>query len=96
MTAFLSGLLRIPTVLCAASVKAALVVGCPAPGANRLREKTVTCFLAATAMTITANLPLPGMSSCIGLSLCHFAGIFNFTFLCFIRVGLLFKGFFDE
>lgn len=72
-------------------MNAALVVGCPAPGANRLREKTVTCFLAATAMIITANLPFPGMSNCIGLRRCHFAGI---NFHLWLLLGFLVrKGF---
>jgi len=75
MMALRSGLLRIPTVLCAAAVNAALVSGAPAPGAKRLRLNTVTCFLAPVAMTMTANLPLPGIRSWIGLILVHFAGI---------------------
>ena len=70
-----SVLLRIPTVLWAAAVNAALVSGAPAPGAKRLRLKMVTCFLAAVAITMTANLPLPGIRSCTGFSLIHFAGI---------------------
>jgi len=56
-----SALLRTPTVLWAAAVNAALVSGAPALGAKRLRLKTVTCFLAAVAITMTANLPLPGI-----------------------------------
>lgn len=44
MMAFLSCLLSIPSVLCAALVKAALVSGAPAPGALRLRLNTVTCL----------------------------------------------------
>jgi hypothetical protein len=80
MMAFLSCLLSTPSVLCAALVKAAFVSGAPAPGALRLRLKTVTCFLAAVAMTMTANLPFPGICNCIGLILCQLAGIFYFTF----------------
>jgi len=80
MMSFLSCLLSIPMVLCAAVVKAALVSGAPAPGAIRLRLKTVTCFLAAVAMTMTANLPFPGICNWIGLILCQLAGIFPFSF----------------
>ena len=58
-------------------MKAALVSGAPAPGAIRLLEKTVTCFFAAVAMTMTANLPLPGICSWMGLMRCHDAGILS-------------------
>jgi hypothetical protein len=85
MIAFLSCLLSMPIVLCAALVKAALVSGAPAPFACLLREKTVTCFLAAVAITITANLPLPGINSWTGLILCHDAGIF----CSFLAVGFM-------
>lgn len=68
MTPFLITTLRsaldsIFRVLLAASVNAALVSGAPAPGANLLRLKMVTCFFAAVAMTITANFPVPGIIS---------------------------------
>lgn len=73
ITPFLSALLSTPTVLCAAVVKAAFTSGSPAPGAVRFLEKMVTCFLAAVAMTMTANLPFPGICNAIGFILCHAA-----------------------
>lgn len=91
ITALRSLLLATPRVLCAASVNAALTVGFPAPGAERLLEKMVTCFFAATAITMTAILPLPGISSCAGFNLIQLAGIF-YTFKDYVLICCV-KGF---
>lgn len=81
MIAFLSALSAIPKVLCAADVKAALVMGCPAPGARLERTKRVKCFLAAVAMSITP----PGMGRAAiriaGFTRAHFAGIVHSSLL---------------
>ena len=73
--AFLSALLSIPRVFFAAAAKAAFTAGLPAPGARLERVKSVTCDLAATAIIIVAFLPFPPIANCIGLNLCHLAGI---------------------
>jgi len=73
--AFLSDLSAIPRVFLAAAEKAAFTAGLPAPGARLERVKSVTCFLAATAMIIVAFLPFPPIASWMGLKRCHLAGI---------------------
>ena len=68
---------KIPTVPCAAAVNAALMSGDPAPGALLSLRKMVTCFLAATAITMTAWVPVPGAINCTGFTLVHLAAIFH-------------------
>lgn len=81
MIAFLSDLSAIPSVLCAAALKAALVIGCPAPGARRDRVKTVRCFLAAVAISMWP--PGTGASAVrtAGVTLYHCAGNFLHLYL---------------